>query len=76
LREIWDVAWARFNLITVIVGEAQGRVITWLFYFTIMAPFGIASRLLSDPLWQRKTAPEWVDRHPVPNDLEAAKRQG
>ncbi|NDJ62714.1 MAG: hypothetical protein GYB67_16445 [Chloroflexi bacterium] len=47
-----------------------------LFYFTVLVPFGIGARLFSDPLRQRVSAPAWIEREPVDNQLEAAKRQG
>ncbi len=75
MQEILGLAWDRMQLITSIVGEVQGRVVMWILYFTIVLPFGIGSRLLSDPL-RRKQAPHWVNREPVPTDLESARQQG
>lgn len=78
MREILQLAWDRFKIIAAIAGDAQANVIATLFYFTIVAPFGLISRLSSDPL--RLTAPqqgsEWLERDPVHTEIEAAKRQG
>jgi hypothetical protein len=78
LREIFSLAWKRFNVITAVIGDVQGRIIATLFYFTIFLPFGIGSRLFSDPLRQKSSGKTsaWLVRPPVPTDLESAKRQG
>lgn len=76
LIEIWRIAWARFNLIGKIIGEVQGRVIVTVFYFTIVVPFGIGSRLLTDPLRRRNPQPAWLDRPPLPEGLDTARQQG
>jgi hypothetical protein len=76
LREIIRVAWERLKVISAVVGEAQARGIATLFYFTVLAPFGLASRLLSDPLRLRPEQASWVAREPVSNELDAARQQG
>ncbi|MCU0497902.1 MAG: hypothetical protein MUF87_11165 [Anaerolineae bacterium] len=75
MQDILQFAWKRFTLISTIIGEAQGRFITSAFYFSILVPFGIGSRLFTDPL-QRKGTPQWHDRTPVPTDLDSAQQQG
>jgi hypothetical protein len=75
LKDIWEVAWGRLTTITLVVGNAQGRIISFLFYFTVMVPFGLIGRFLTDPLGHKDSA-HWVERHPVPNDIESAKKQG
>lgn len=76
LKEIWDIAWQRFNIITSVVADGNGRFIATLFYFTIMVPFGIISSLTMDPLRIKSTESEWLQREPVPTDLKSAKEQG
>lgn len=76
MRDIWRLAWDRFNLIGTIIGDVQGRVLITAFYFTILIPFGLGSRLLSDPLRQRTSETVWLERDAVPADLESARRQG
>lgn len=71
--------WERFNLIASIIGDVQGRVIAVTFYFTILMPFGIGSRLFSDPLRLKAYSGEsssWLERPAVPNDIDSAKEQG
>ena len=75
MNDILHLAWDRFTVIAGIVGDVQGRIIVTLFYFTILVPFGIGSRLFSDPL-HLKSGPHWLDRHPVENGLTEARRQG
>jgi hypothetical protein len=78
LREVFSLAWSRFSLIASIFGEVQGYIISTLFYFTILIPFGIGSRLASDPLKIRSsfTDSKWLDRQPIPDDLDSARQQG
>lgn len=76
MAEIARLAWKRFTIITRIVGDAQGQFLATLFYFTILAPFGLLARLFSDPLRQRQPQTTWIAREPVDNGLEGAKRQG
>jgi hypothetical protein len=75
VQELIQFAWKRFSLLTAILGEFQGRFIITAFYFTIFVPFGLGSRIFSDPL-HRKDAPHWRERQPVPADLESAQQQG
>jgi hypothetical protein len=77
MSEIVHLAWDRFTIVASIVGDLQGRVIVTLFYFTILIPFGLGSRLFSDSLRLRaENIPRWLDRPPVNNTLDDARRQG
>jgi len=76
LFEIFQIAWKRFNLVALVIGDVQGRIIITAFYFTILLPFGIASRLLTDPLRQRDQRVLWLDRPAVPEDVDSARLQG
>lgn len=75
MQEILQFAWKRFSLLTVILGDMQGRFLVTAFYFTIFVPFALISRIFTDPLG-RKDPPHWRERPPVPNDMESAKQQG
>jgi hypothetical protein len=68
-------AWKRFTLIAEIMGEVNGRVLVTAFYYTILVPFGLISRLATDPL-NRKTGPSWIERPPLKRDLDSARNQG
>ena len=76
MRDIVSLAWGRFNLIGSIIGDVQSRVLVMVFYFTILLPFGLGARLLTDPLGLKHSQMTWLEREPVPDDLEAARRQG
>jgi hypothetical protein len=75
VREILALAWKRFGLVAAIIGEGQGRVILSAFYFTILVPFALISRAVTDPL-HVKDAPSWINREPIPTDIESAQQQG
>jgi hypothetical protein len=79
LKATLSLAWQRFGVLTSIIGDVQGRIIAIGFYFTILVPFGLLSRLFSDPLHLRQSGDEeslWHERHPVPNDIDSARQQG
>lgn len=76
MRETFALAWDRFKIIGSIVGDIQSRFIATAFYYTIFIPFGLGTRLFSDPLHITPAAPAWISRDPVENELDAAKRQG
>jgi hypothetical protein len=78
LQDIRQILWSRLKIIASIVGDTQARIIATIFYFTILVPFAVISRLASDPLHTRSTpnTSYWVQRVPVQNDLDEAKRQG
>lgn len=75
MSDIVRLMWDRFKVIGGVVGDVQGRVIVTAFYYTILAPFAIGTRLTSDPL--RLRAPgAWLEREPVDNRLDGARQQG
>lgn len=74
-RVIWDIAWHRFGIISSIVSDANARTIALLFYFTILAPFGLISSFFTDPLHHKSSA-GWLKRDALPTDIDSAKQQG
>jgi len=73
----FGLALARFRIIAAIVGDLQGRAIAIFFYFTVLVPFGLGSRLFSDPLYVRRSVKvAWHDRPVISDSLEEARRQG
>ena len=76
MGEIFRIAWERFKIITALIADAEGRFVAMVFYCTIFAPFALGVRLFSDPLKQHDKTPVWLDRPPVPSDIDSAKRQG
>lgn len=68
----------RFSILQAIVADIVGHAIALVFYFVIILPFGLASRIFSDPLHLKgdRMKPSWLDRHAVGSDLDSAKQQG
>ena len=60
LRQVWE-AWRAFGRF---MGDLVGRVVMTVFYFTLALPFGLAVRLLSDPLRLKPEPPRWNPRAP------------
>lgn len=59
LKRFWE-GWKRVGQW---IGDAIARVVLTVFYFTIFLPFGLASRLLADPLAIRRRSGElWQPR--------------
>jgi hypothetical protein len=56
------------------MGNYQGRLILAFFYFTVVLPFGLPVRLLSDPLSLRRH-PGWVGRHSGGDSMDHARLQ-
>lgn len=72
LRRAWE-GWKRFGKK---VGDLQARVLLTVFYFVILAPFGLAIRG-ADPLGLRQTGGGWRVRPPAPDGdpVARARRQ-
>ena len=70
-----QAAWERWKIINQAVGHMHSQAITILFYFTVLVPFGIAVRFLSDPLNTKTLKPTWLKRDAVQNSLDDARRQ-
>lgn len=69
--------WRRWLVLAHKIGTFQSRILLTLFYFVIVAPFGLAVRLLADPLHikSRSASARWVRRATRDVDLAAARRQ-
>jgi hypothetical protein len=72
LRSAWH-AWKRFGKK---VGDFQARLLLSVFYFVILAPFGLGMRA-ADPLGLRRSGTGWRPRPPAPpgDPLTRARRQ-
>ncbi len=73
LRRLWQ-GWKRVGRK---IGDFQARVLLTVFYFTIVAPFGLGIRVGGDPLAIKpRTARGWrVRETPRGTTLERALRQ-
>jgi hypothetical protein len=73
LRQMWD----RWKVFSTTLGDFQSRIILMVLYFSIVIPFGLGLRLLSDPLRVKGShrEPAWLDRSPTRFTLEEARQQ-
>lgn len=76
MRKYLNEAWERFKIIGALVGDGNARAVSLVFYFTVFVPFALIARLFTDPLRIKTNAAQWLERPPVPSDLESAKEQG
>lgn len=71
LRKAWEF-WKRVGRV---IGDFIGRAVLTLFYFTLLAPFGIGVRLFSDPLAIKPgREAKWVERTTQVPILDDARR--
>jgi hypothetical protein len=56
------------------IGNFQARVLLTILYFTVVLPFGVGSRLFSDPMRIRHRPTGWLDHPPIPATIEWARR--
>jgi hypothetical protein len=75
MTNIRRLAWKRWTIIGEVYGDFQARFFATLFYFTILVPFAAGVRLTRDPLHLRGTDRAWLERAPVGNTLDEARRQ-
>jgi hypothetical protein len=74
---LFSKLWARWKAFAFRMGGFQGRLILLLFYFTILAPFGIVSSLFRNPLKLRNPAVSsfWFPMQAADKEIEEARRQ-
>jgi len=68
-------AWQAWTGIAHAIANFQARVLLTIFYAVLVLPFGIASRLFSDPLRIKRRPTRWLDHPEETHDLPWAKRQ-
>lgn len=73
LKILWEY-WKAFGRR---VGDLQARLLLFLFYFLVLAPFALVVRTFSDPLGLKRTSPpDWRPRRPeLVDPVVSAKRQ-
>jgi hypothetical protein len=64
LPDLLKRLWARWKVISHVIGTFQARVLLTVFYFLIVPPFALIVKLVTDPLSLRapQTASYWVTR--------------
>jgi hypothetical protein len=67
---------SRLKTAGVRLGDLCARALLTAFYFTLLVPFGLASRFLHDPLGLRsgKTRSFWVKKRAVEPGLDHARK--
>jgi hypothetical protein len=68
VKNFFSTIWKYWKKFGEFLGNVIGRVFLMLFYFTIVLPFGLLTRLFGDPLdirdkmkiptWRERTSPE------------------
>jgi hypothetical protein len=71
LRRLWE-GWKR---VARAIGNFQARVLLTVFYVVLILPFGVAVRLLADPLRIRRPSRKWAPSNSDAIDMAAAHRQ-
>jgi hypothetical protein len=73
--EILRKAWRAWKRIGQFIGDAIGRVVLTVFYFTLFMPFALGVRLLGDPLALHPRGPsKWLERTTKDLTLEDTRR--
>jgi len=73
LRRLWSL-WKRIGEA---IGNLVGRLFLTIFYFTLLAPFGLGVRFWGDPLGIRaRCDPVWARREGGTPSLDDARRSG
>jgi len=69
--------WARWKVVARKIGDVQSRLLLCVFYYVILAPFGIGVRMLSDPLrLRRQRLSHWLPKEASGAvSLDHARRQ-
>jgi len=68
--------WKQWKVIAHKIGNFQSRVLLNIFYFSILMPFGLAVRLLSDPLHLKlQNHSHWTNKGISKTPWENARRQ-
>ena len=70
LKRLWQ-AWKE---LAHRIGNFQARVILTVFY-TLLAPFGLGTRMFSDPLRLKHAPTQWLDHNEDAANMQAAMRQ-
>lgn len=68
-------AWQAWTGIAHAIANFEARVLLTIFYAVLVLPFGIISRLFSDPLRIKRRPTQWLDHPEETHDLPWAKKQ-
>jgi hypothetical protein len=77
LRGRTGKGWSKWKKASDRVANIQARVLLTIFYFTLMAPFGLWQAFIADRLRLKRPSGDsyWADRSTLDRDLADARRQ-
>ena len=77
MNQILAALWNRWRIFGQKLANFQARLLLFVFYYTIFAPFALGLKLLADPLrLRRQSTDTWVERPAGDADnVTLAKRQ-
>ena len=74
--QILRVLWARWKAFGHMLATFQSRVLLFIFYFIVLAPFALLMRAFSDPLRLRAgLSPTWLERAAPDRDMSRLARR-
>jgi hypothetical protein len=68
--------WAANMWVARAIGSILARILLTVIYAVLVLPFGLISRLFSDPLRTKTRPGAWLDYPPVSNEMDQARHQG
>jgi len=68
------VAWKKWRAFGQVMGDFVARIFMTVFYFTVAVPFGVAVRLLKDPLHLKSKEVAWLKREEREETIETARK--
>jgi len=72
---MWKRLWEGWKRLAHKIGNFQARVLLTILYAVLVLPFGLAVRLLADPLRVKRRPEGWLEHPESPTTLELARRQ-
>ncbi len=75
---IFKRLWLRWNTFAPAMGNVQARIIMGFFYFIVVTPFGLITRVISDPLNMKHqpSASNWSLKEMTDTTIQSAQKQG
>ena len=75
---VFKQLWHRWNAFSAVMGNVQARIIMGFFYFIVVTPFGLASRIFSDPMGikHEPSTSNWSLKEATDTTIQSAQEQG
>jgi hypothetical protein len=79
-QRLWSRCWAAWMRLSRAMGTVFGRVALTICYFTVLVPFAVLTKTISDPLVlnprNHKTGPHWHPSFENTSGWDQARHQG